>query len=527
MTAPDARALPARRRDRLGRDGRGLPRCRTRGSGREVAIKLLPAEVVGRRGAPLPLRERGPRGLGPQPPQHRHDLRDRTGGRRLLHRDGADRRQDTARAARRGRASDAEAAPDRRPGRERPGQGPRGGHRAPGPQAREPDGDAATASSRSSTSASRSSSPPAALDEEDTEAATATHATRPGAILGTVGYMSPEQASGRELDFRSDQFSFGVILYELATGKRAFQRDTAAETFAAIIQDEPTPIAALNPKAPASCRWIVERCLVEGSRGALRLDPGPRERPGGSAGPSFRSREHSGVASGARPLPVAPACSGGHRGHGPPGARSRRLVAAPARLLLEEPPRGRPLHAAHRLGGVRDRRGDLSGRQVRELSRGPRRGPRPLGRQVGGSEFLNLTKGRYPELDAPYIQKTGFTADGTQVWFSTPTRESAAHALRAHDRRRAALPALGRGGGGVVPDGKRIAYHTPDPGDPLFVADRTGADARQLLRGQAGYPHPLSRLVTRRALRLLRARRAARRHGRLADPCGRRRARAD
>src|SRR5512143_4002296 len=99
------------------------------------------------------------------------------------------------------------------------------------------------------------------LDEENAEAVTETHATRPGTILGTVGYMSPEQASGKELDFRSDQFSFGVILYELATGKRAFQRDTAAQTLAAIIQDEPTPIAALNPRAPASCRWIVERCL--------------------------------------------------------------------------------------------------------------------------------------------------------------------------------------------------------------------------------------------------------------------------
>jgi len=103
--------------------------------------------------------------------------------------------------------------------------------------------------------------PPAAFDEDNPEAVTETHVTRPGTILGTVGYMSPEQASGREVDFRSDQFSFGVILYELATGTRAFQRDTAAQTLAAIIQDEPTPIAALNPRAPASCRWIVERCL--------------------------------------------------------------------------------------------------------------------------------------------------------------------------------------------------------------------------------------------------------------------------
>ncbi len=85
--------------------------------------------------------------------------------------------------------------------------------------------------------------------------------TRPGMVLGTVGYMSPEQASGEPLDFRSDQFSFGAILYEMATGKRAFQRNTAAETLSAIIREEPQPITSVNPEAPTPLRWVVERCL--------------------------------------------------------------------------------------------------------------------------------------------------------------------------------------------------------------------------------------------------------------------------
>jgi serine/threonine protein kinase len=80
-------------------------------------------------------------------------------------------------------------------------------------------------------------------------------------VLGTVGYMSPEQASGKPVDFRSDQFSLGAILYELATGKRAFQRGTAAETLTAIIREEPEPPAALNPAIPTPFRWILERCL--------------------------------------------------------------------------------------------------------------------------------------------------------------------------------------------------------------------------------------------------------------------------
>jgi Tol biopolymer transport system component len=92
---------------------------------------------------------------------------------------------------------------------------------------------------------------------------TAADATRPGMVMGTVGYMSPEQASGRPLDFRSDQFSFGSILYEMATGKRAFERGTTAETLTAIIREEPAPVVQMNPRSPAPLRWLIERCLAK------------------------------------------------------------------------------------------------------------------------------------------------------------------------------------------------------------------------------------------------------------------------
>jgi serine/threonine protein kinase/WD40 repeat protein len=96
---------------------------------------------------------------------------------------------------------------------------------------------------------------------ESSHLPTTTNQTKAGTVLGTVGYMSPEQASGEPVDFRSDQFSLGAILYEVATGKRAFQRRTSVETLTAIIREEPEPPATLNPAIPTPFRWILERCL--------------------------------------------------------------------------------------------------------------------------------------------------------------------------------------------------------------------------------------------------------------------------
>ena len=87
--------------------------------------------------------------------------------------------------------------------------------------------------------------------------------TQLGLVLGTVEYMSPEQASGHRLDFRSDQFSFGSVLYEMVTGKRAFQRSTAAETLVAILREQPELIGGQNPDVPAPLCWVIERCLTK------------------------------------------------------------------------------------------------------------------------------------------------------------------------------------------------------------------------------------------------------------------------
>ena len=90
-----------------------------------------------------------------------------------------------------------------------------------------------------------------------------TSITEQGTVMGTVGYMSPEQATGDEVDFRSDQFSFGSVLYEMVTGLPAFRKKTHAETTAAILRDEPERLGSRMLQAPPPFLWIVERCLAK------------------------------------------------------------------------------------------------------------------------------------------------------------------------------------------------------------------------------------------------------------------------
>jgi predicted ATPase len=100
-------------------------------------------------------------------------------------------------------------------------------------------------------------------DELAAAAPAAKTLTRPGMLVGTVAYMSPEQARGYPLDFRSDQFSLGLVLYEMVTGRHPFHRNTATEMLVAILRDQPEPMALLNPEAPAPLCWLVERCLAK------------------------------------------------------------------------------------------------------------------------------------------------------------------------------------------------------------------------------------------------------------------------
>ncbi len=95
----------------------------------------------------------------------------------------------------------------------------------------------------------------------DGQTLTQTLASDPGTVLGTVGYMSPEQVRGKPADARSDLFSFGAILYEMLSGKRAFHGESAAETMSAIVKEEPPELTETNRSVPPALERIVRHCL--------------------------------------------------------------------------------------------------------------------------------------------------------------------------------------------------------------------------------------------------------------------------
>ncbi len=106
-------------------------------------------------------------------------------------------------------------------------------------------------------------SPLAASHGDDEPTMSATPVTSAGTLLGTVGYMSPEQAAGKVADFRSDQFSFGTMLYEMVTGRRAWKKATPAETLVAIMREDPAPISSGDHIVPAAVCRVVERSLAK------------------------------------------------------------------------------------------------------------------------------------------------------------------------------------------------------------------------------------------------------------------------
>jgi serine/threonine protein kinase/Tol biopolymer transport system component len=337
-------------------------------------------------------------------------------------------------------------------------------------------------------------------DTTGTAAAGASGVTQPGTILGTLAYMSPEQVRGESTDSRTDLFSLGVLLYEAATGKRAFARTSPAETIAAILKEEPPAIEG-DPELDA----VVRRCLVKDVEGrahtanevgvALRAIASMR----GVDKPGFVSHD-GGTASSLPSLPQPRGATTMGAASGPSDAEARRtqhrrtfvwqmaalgvvLAAAAALMILWRSDSfvRNPIASAQF-----QRLTDFNGtEQAAAISRNgsfvaflsDRDGQMDVWvTQIGTGQFVNRTRGRAKDVVNASIRTLGFSPDGTLVTFW-----ARAMGAKPGDISVWALPTLG---GDPKPylegtaefdwtaDQSRLVFHTPGPGDPMFVRNR-------------------------------------------------------
>jgi len=328
-----------------------------------------------------------------------------------------------------------------------------------------------------------------AVDPEGETVTRAGH-TEAGRVMGTVGYMSPEQASGRDVDHRTDIFSLGVLLYELLAGRRPFHARSSVETLHAIINDPPHPLNQ-TPEIDE----ILAKALAKNAR--------DRYQHAGDFGLDLRRFQQ------AWETKSLPSQRGGIVKSLPP----RRVALTAAAVTLAAIALGtgwlalrpdntwtNPLENAQftRLTDFEGSELDASlspdGKLVAFLA--DRSGPfEAFIGQVGTGSFANITKGRFPELFHERTRSVGFSGDGTEVWLRVSATDPVSTTALGVTRGVWLIPALGgsprrlfeRANAAIwSPDGTKVAYFEPLPGDPIFIADRQGINPRQVFASGPG-----------------------------------------
>jgi Tol biopolymer transport system component/DNA-binding winged helix-turn-helix (wHTH) protein len=303
----------------------------------------------------------------------------------------------------------------------------------------------------------------------------------PGAMMGTLHYMSPEQVQGKKADARSDIFTLGLVLYEMLTGRRAFEGDDPAAVLAAIVERE---APSLGNAAPAAVDLVLRRCLakdpeerwqsardlgfaLEGFAQAALTEPGG-EAARHAAVPSGSRRWLWAVAIGLVLLAAAAAVWPARRTS---ASLENPLANAQLTRLTDFP------------GSEEDAAVSSDGRFVVFLA--DRDGPLDVFlTQVGTGRFLNLTQGSGPLL-VTSMPLVGFSGDGSEVWYVRETGGPMRMMPLMGGKPRVFLGPRSMYAAWTR-DGSRMVYHTSDPGDPMFVADGSGDNARQIFVSGAG-----------------------------------------
>jgi len=308
------------------------------------------------------------------------------------------------------------------------------------------------------------------------------HSTIDGVLLGTASYMSPEQARGRAADKRSDIWAFGCVLFELLTGQRAFPGESTSDAIAAVLAREPEWNAIPSNVTP-NIRRLLQRCLEKDPKHRLRdigdakLDLVADRSVGESSVPARQAVRWSTLGTIAAVLAAAAIVSWWALG------RSDLFWQNPlanARFTRFTDFEGSELDAAI----------SPDGKFVVFLSN--TNGPFDawVG-EIGRGAFVNVTKGQFPELLNDEIRNIGFTADD-DIWVRFNRTDSTGRVLTQGTR---TVPMIGGAFRTLLdvginpiwsPDGSELLYHEPAPGDPIFIADRNGRNARRIFVAQPG-----------------------------------------